>query len=76
LVDEGRTEIGGDIAVNASGGLLSMGEPVGAVGVAQVCEVVTQLRGRAGLRQVPDAKVGMCESAGAGGSCNVIILKR
>ena len=76
LVDEGLIEINGGLAVNASGGLLSMGEPVGAVGVAQVFEVVTQLRGRAGRRQVPDAKAGMCQSAGAGGNCNVIILKR
>jgi len=74
FVDEGRTEIGGDVAVNASGGLLSMGEPSGAVGTAQIYEVVTQLRGLAGPRQVPDAKVGMCQTAGAGGSCNVIIL--
>jgi acetyl-CoA acetyltransferase len=76
LIDEGRTEIGGDIAVNASGGLLSMGEPVGAMGIAQVAEVVWQLRGQAGQRQVAKAKVGMCETAGAGGNCAVIILKR
>jgi acetyl-CoA acetyltransferase len=76
LIDEGRTEIGGDIAVNASGGLLSMGEPVGAMGIAQAAEVVWQLRGQAGQRQVAGAKVGMCESAGAGGNCAVTILKR
>ena len=76
MVEERRTEIGGDIAVNSSGGLLSMGEPVGAVGVAQVCEVVIQLRNLAGPRQVLNARAGMCQSAGAGGNCNVIILKR
>ncbi len=76
LIDKGKTEIGGDIAVNASGGLLSMGEPVGAMGVAQVAEVVWQLRGQAGQRQVADAKIGMCETAGAGGNCAVIILKK
>ena len=76
FIDEVRTEIGGDVAVNASGGLLSMGEPSGAVGTAQIYEVVTQLRGLAGPRQVPDAKAGMCQTAGAGGSCNVIILTR
>jgi acetyl-CoA acetyltransferase len=75
LVEEGRTEIGGDVAVNPSGGLISMGEPVGAVGTAQVFEVVSQLRGQAGQRQVPNAKSGMCQSAGAGGSCTVTILK-
>ncbi len=76
LIEEDKTEIGGDIAVNASGGLLSMGEPVGAMGVAQAAEVVWQLRGQAGQRQVSGAKVGMCETAGAGGNCAVIILKR
>jgi acetyl-CoA acetyltransferase len=75
FVEEGRTEIGGDTAVNPSGGLISMGEPVGAVGTAQVFEVVSQLRGQAGQRQVPNAKSGMCQSAGAGGSCTVAILK-
>jgi len=76
MVDEGRTEIDGDIAVSTSGGLLGMGEPVGAVGVAQAVEIVTQLRGQAGSRQVSDAKTGMCQSAGAGGNCTVTILKR
>jgi acetyl-CoA acetyltransferase len=76
LIEEGKTAIGGDIPVNVSGGLLSMGEPVGAMGVAQVAEVVWQLRGQAGQRQVNDAKIGLCETAGAGGNCAVIILKR
>jgi len=76
MIDEGRTEIGGDIAVSTSGGLLGMGEPVGAVGVAQAVEIVTQLRGQAGARQVTGAKIGMCQSAGAGGNCTVTILKR
>jgi len=75
-VDEGRTEIGGDIAVSTSGGLLGMGEPVGAVGVGQAIEIIMQLRGQAGNRQVPGAKTGMCQSAGAGGNCTVTILKR
>jgi len=75
-VDEGKTEIGGDIAVSTSGGLLGMGEPVGAVGVGQAIEIVTQLREQAGIRQVPGARVGMCQSAGAGGNCTVTILKR
>ena len=76
LVDEGRTEIGGDIAVSTSGGLLGMGEPVGAVGIAQAVEIVYQLREQAGNRQVPGARIGMCQSAGAGGNCTVTILKR
>ena len=76
LVEEGKTAIGGVMPVNASGGLLSMGEPVGAMGIAQAAEIVWQLRGQAGPRQVTGAKIGMCETAGAGGNCAVIILKR
>jgi acetyl-CoA acetyltransferase len=76
MIDEGKTDIGGDIAVSTSGGLLGMGEPVGAVGVAQAIEIVYQLRGQAGSRQVPGARAGMCQSAGAGGNCTVTILKR
>lgn len=52
LIDEGRTEIGGDIPVNTSGGLASKGHPVGATGLAQIAEVVWQLRGEAGPRQI------------------------
>lgn len=52
LIDEGKTEIGGEIPVNTSGGLASKGHPVGATGVAQIAEVVWQLRGEAGPRQV------------------------
>lgn len=76
FVEEGITEIGGDLPVNTSGGLLSKGEPVGASGLGQIVEMVWQLRGKAGPRQVPDAKVGMCEVNGAGGNCAVTILKR
>jgi acetyl-CoA C-acetyltransferase len=76
MLAEGRTEINGDIAVSTSGGLLGMGEPVGAVGIGQAIEIVTQLRGNAGPRQVPGAKTGMCQSAGAGGNCTVTILKK
>lgn len=52
LIDEGKTEIGGEIPVNTSGGLASKGHPVGATGLAQIAEVVWQLRGEAGPRQV------------------------
>ena len=76
LIEEGKTEIDGDVAVNPSGGLLSMGEPVGAMGIAQIAEVVWQLRSQAGQHQVSQPKVGMCETAGAGGNCAVTILKR
>jgi acetyl-CoA C-acetyltransferase len=75
LVAEGRTEIGGEMPVNMSGGLISKGEPVGASHLGQVYELVSQLRGRSGLRQVDGAKVGMGHVLGAGGNCAVTILK-
>lgn len=75
LVEEGRTEIGGDMPVNMSGGLISKGEPVGASHLGQICELVSQLRGRSGARQVEGAKLGMGHVLGAGGNCAVTILK-
>ena len=59
LMEEGATELSGRIPVNPSGGLLSKGHPVGASGVGQVVEIVWQLRGDAGKRQVKNARVGM-----------------
>ncbi len=76
LVDEGRTEIGGDIPVNPSGGLLSCSEPTGASALRQLAEITWQLRGEAGGRQVAGAKVGLAQASGAGGNCTVVILKR
>lgn len=76
MVDEGRTEIGGDIPVNPSGGLQSRGHPLGMTGVAQVCEVVWQIRGEAGKRQIDHPKVGLTHTQGAGGVCSVHIFKR
>lgn len=66
FVDEGRFEIGGDVAVSPSGGLLSRGHPLGATGVAQIAEMFWQLRGEAGDRQVPDARVGLAHTVGGG----------
>jgi acetyl-CoA C-acetyltransferase len=72
---EGRTAVGGDIAVNASGGLLAKGHPVGATGVGQIYEVVQQLR-HAHPNQVPDANIGMTHNlGGAGVACTVSILR-
>lgn len=82
LIDEGATEIGGKVAVNPSGGLLSRGHPVSATGLAQIAELVWQLRGEAGKRQQPDAKLGLAHTMGGevtnleAGSCSVHILKR
>jgi acetyl-CoA acetyltransferase len=64
LVDAGETKLGGRRPVNTSGGLIAKGHPVGATGLAQVAEIVEQLRGRAGRRQVAGARVGLTENAG------------
>lgn len=64
LLRSGATAIGGKIPVNASGGLLSRGHPLGATGCAQVVELCMQLRGRAGSRQVQKARVGMAINGG------------
>ncbi|MBL7061858.1 MAG: thiolase family protein [Dehalococcoidia bacterium] len=65
LVDEGKTEIGGTIPVNTSGGLAAKGHPVGATGIAMITEIVWQLRGLAGKRQVePRPKVGLVQNGG------------
>ena len=66
LIDEGATEIGGRIPVNPSGGLLSKGHPVGATGVAQIVEIVNQLRGNCGPRQIAGARIGLTHCTGGG----------
>jgi acetyl-CoA acetyltransferase len=66
----------GEIPVNVSGGLISKGHPIGATGVANVYEVATHLRGEAGDRQIPDAKVGLTHVIGLGSVCAVHILER
>ncbi|GGL13672.1 thiolase family protein [Nocardia jinanensis] len=77
LLAEGATEIGGRIPVNTDGGLLANGEPVGASGLRQIYELVTQLRGRAGDRQVPgDPRVGYAQLYGSPGTAGVTILSR
>jgi acetyl-CoA acyltransferase len=64
LVRAGVTALGGVLPVNAGGGLLSRGHPVGATGIAQIVELTTQLRGRAGARQRPNAVVALAECSG------------
>ncbi len=79
-VERGEASLGGRLPVNTSGGLLGKGHPLGATGVAQVIEIVKQLRGEAGARQVPDAKVGLAHCRGGkargveGTACTVNIL--
>jgi len=68
----GETALGGRIPVNTSGGLKSKGHPVGATGVAQVIEIVEQLRGEAGDRQVKDAAVGLTQNMGGSGASSVV----
>jgi acetyl-CoA acetyltransferase len=75
LVADGALEIGGRLPVNTDGGLLANGEPIGASGLRQVHEVVLQLRGQAGNRQVPGTpKVGYTQLYGAPGTAGVSIL--
>lgn len=75
LIDEGRTEVTGDIPINVSGGLLSKGEPSGASALGQIVEVTWQLRGDAGPRQLANPKAGLCHVSGAAGNAAVTILK-
>ena len=76
LVDEGATKIGGKIPVNASGGLLSKGHPLGATGVANIVEIIWHLRGEAGGRQVQGSKVGLAHVIGLGSACTINIIKK
>lgn len=73
---DGLTGLQGRIPVNTSGGLKSKGHPVGATGVAQAAEIVTQLRGEAGQRQAEGATVGLAQNmGGSGGSSTVHIME-
>jgi acetyl-CoA acetyltransferase len=64
LLRDGDTALGGSIPVNTGGGLLSRGHPIGATGAAQIVEIIDQLRGRAGARQVPGARIGLAQNGG------------
>ncbi|MEH6577681.1 MAG: thiolase family protein [Amphritea sp.] len=64
LLMAGETALGGRIPVNTSGGLVRKGHPIGATGVAQIVELVEQLRGEAGKRQVEGARIGLAENGG------------
>ena len=74
---EGLTAIGGEIPINTSGGLKACGHPVGATGIKQAYEMVLQLRGEAGVRQVEGADVGLTHNVGGcGGTAIVHIMSR
>ncbi|HJY73802.1 MAG TPA: thiolase family protein, partial [Streptosporangiaceae bacterium] len=64
LIRNGNTMLGGSRPVNTSGGLLARGHPIGATGLAQIVEAVTQLSGTAGGRQVPGAPIALTQNAG------------
>ncbi len=78
FLEEGRTAIGGDIPVNASGGLIGKGHPIGATGTGQIYELVKQLRGEAddAQRQVQNASIGLAHNVGGSGGCVVVHLFR
>jgi acetyl-CoA acetyltransferase len=72
LIRNGNTMLGGPRPVNTSGGLLARGHPIGATGLAQIVEAVAQVRGTAGARQVPGARIALTQNAGGWhGSDNV-----
>jgi acetyl-CoA acetyltransferase len=74
-LEAGAFDIGGRHAVSPSGGLIAMGHPLGPTGVGQVAEVVRQLRGEAGVRQQPNARMGLTHMVGIGPVCLVHILR-
>lgn len=80
LINSGDTQLGGRIPVNVSGGLLSKGHPLGATGIANIYEVATHLRGKAGQRQVEGARFGLTHVVGGGPgmgtACAIHILEK
>jgi acetyl-CoA acetyltransferase len=74
--ESGATWRDGKTPVNVSGGLESKGHPIAATGIANIWEVCHHLRGEAGDRQIPDAKVGLAHVIGLGSACGVHILER
>jgi acetyl-CoA acetyltransferase len=81
LAESGATALGGSIPLNLSGGLVSKGHPVGATGLSMIDELMLQLRGEAGPRQVKGARIGLAENGGGvmgfdEAACSVVILHR
>ncbi|MCH2294296.1 MAG: lipid-transfer protein [SAR324 cluster bacterium] len=76
FVSDGDNTYGGKVVVNPSGGLLSKGHPLGATGLGQCAELVWQLRGEAGPRQVEGARVGLQHNLGLGGACVVSLYQK
>jgi acetyl-CoA acetyltransferase len=76
FLDSGAMEFGGRLPVNPSGGLLSKGEPLGASALGQIVELVRQLRGECGPRQVEGARTALSHTVGRGANAGVVILAR
>jgi acetyl-CoA acetyltransferase len=76
LVEKNETTPIGRLPINPSGGFQSFGEATTAQGLFQICELGWQLRGEAGARQVPNAKVGLAQTLGLGGNATAAVLKR
>jgi acetyl-CoA acetyltransferase len=76
LVRNGDTARGGRWPVNLSGGLLSKGEPLGASALAQIIELSNQIDGRAGVRQIENAQVGLAHTVGRGANAAVVIITK
>lgn len=76
LLKDGKFDLDGDMPVNTDGGLMSRGHPLGATGLGQICELVSQLRNEAGARQVKKARVALAHAMGAGPNSSITILTR
>jgi acetyl-CoA acetyltransferase len=76
LLKDGAWDIGGKCAVSPSGGLIAMGHPIGPTGIGQIGEIALQLRGAAGERQQPGARIGLAHMVGIGAVCYVHTLQR
>ena len=75
FIRDGDNSYGGKVVTNPSGGLLSKGHPLGATGLAQCFELVTQLRGGAEARQVEGARLALQHNIGLGGACVVTLYE-
>jgi acetyl-CoA acetyltransferase len=76
FIMDGENTYGGTVVTNPSGGLISKGHPLGATGLAQCAELVSQLRGTAGVRQVEGARTALQHNIGLGGACVVTMYQR
>ncbi|MBS3135776.1 thiolase family protein [Candidatus Woesearchaeota archaeon] len=77
MIRKGIVNLDGKLPVNTSGGLKARGHPISPTGLAQIYEIVEQLRGRCGARQVKSAKYGLAHNiGGAGGTCAVNIFRK